>query len=232
MQNFRGAKGGSFKSGLRNTLSHRAGLFHRIWLGFVPAWGIRKKSALKSSWVSETNYQKHGWLVTGNVLLWEIVSTPLMSSDQGWTSFRKVLCQMRCYWAQLAIISTSEFGTVGKGTWRSDDKMWKQVGGIPFFISQCNRMILGPRMNRVLPEVWLSQYSSHLLSVLCWLSSADSSKKLIYWLSMEYHLKIQSSHRRVKRWFYIIIISLAITMCSCTELIQFSLLLLLKMFYF
>lgn len=125
----------------------------------------KKKKCLKSSWVSETNYQEHGWVVTGNALLWEMVSTPLMSSDQGWTSFRKVLHQMRTTTELLS--SACDYFYIWiwngwQGTWKSDDKMCKQVSGVPFFISQCNRMILGPRMNWVLPEVWLGQYSSPL----------------------------------------------------------------------
>lgn len=165
MWNFRCAKEGSLKSGLRNTLSGRAELFHTIWLAFVLGWGIRKKKCLKSSWVSETNYQEHRWVVTGNALLWEMVSTPLMSSDQGWTSFRKVLRQMTTTTELLS--SACDYFYIWiwngwQGTWKSDDKMWKQVSGVPFLISQCNRMILGPRMNWVLPEVWLGQYSSPL----------------------------------------------------------------------
>lgn len=208
------------------------GYFIQFGLGLCQAGESKeKKSALKSSWVSETNYQEHGWLVTGNALLPEMVSTPLMSSDQGWTSFRKVLCQMRSYWAQLVIISTSEFGMVDKEPEKVMTKCESRlVGFLSSSLSVIEWFWAQEWIECCLKCGWVSA-DLHLLSALCWLSSADSSKKLIYWLSMKYHLKIQSSKRKVKRWFYIII-SLAITMCNCTELIQLSLLLLLKMLYF
>lgn len=152
-----------------------------------------------------------------------------MSSDQGWTSFQKIFCQMRSYWAQLAIISISEFGMVDEEPENMMTICESSLVGFLFSsLSVIEWFWAWEWIECCLKCGWVST-ALHLLSALHWLSSADSSKKLVYWLSMKYHLKMQSSNRRVKRWFYIII-SLAITVCSCTELIQLSLLLLLRRF--
>lgn len=138
--------------------------------------------------------------------------------------------QQLSYWAQLVIISTSEFGMVDKEPEKVMTKcesrlvefLFSSLSVIEWFWAQ-------EWIECCLKCGWVST-ALHLLSVLHWLSSADSSKKLIYWLSVKCHLKMQSSNRRGKRWFCILI--MAITMCSCTELIQLCLWLLLKMFYF
>lgn len=172
--------------------------YHLAWIS-TRLGNQGKKSALKSSWVSETNYQEHGWLVTGNALLWEMVSTSLMSSDQGWTSFRMVLCQMRSYWAQLVIISTSEFAMVDK---EREKVMRKYENGLVGFLFLSLSVIVWfwaqEWIECCLKCGWVST-ALHLLSALRWLSSDDSSKKLFYWLAMKYHLKMQSSNRRVKK---------------------------------
>lgn len=139
----------------------------------------------------------------------------------------------RSNWAQLVIICTSEVGMADK----EPENVMKVCESrlVGFFISSLSvvvRMILGSEMNWVLPEEWLSQYSYQLpLSALHRIRGADRSKKLVYWLPMKYDLNMQSSNRRGKRWFYIII-SRAIAVCNCTGLIQLSLLLLLLKFGF
>lgn len=86
------------------------------------------------------------------------------------------------------IISTSEVGMSDK----EPENMMKICESrlVRFLISSLSvivRTILGSEINWVLPEEWLSQYSYQLpLSALHQLRSADSGKKLVYWLSMKY----------------------------------------------
>ena len=169
-----------------------------------------------------------------NALLWEIVNSPKLDVIRSRLDIFQAGCVSddRSYWAQLVIICTSEVGMADK----EPENVMKicesrLVGFLIFSLSLTVRMILGSEMNWVLPEEWLSQYS-YQLSPRCIGSIVLTAVKNLFidcqW-SMTWICSLQI-FRRGKRWFYIII-GLAITVCSCTELIQLPLLLFLKVFF-
>lgn len=119
-------------------------------------------------------------------------------------------------------------GNGWQGTWKHDENLWKQVSG--FLISSLSVIEWFWAQKWIeccLKRGWVST-AINSLSQRCIGSVVLTAVKNLFidcqW-SMTWICSLQTV-RGGKRWFYIII-GLAITACSCTELIQLSLLLLL-----
>lgn len=99
----------------------------------------KKKSALTSSQVNETNDQVHEWLVTGMLYSgkWWILQN-LMSLHQDWTSFRKVLCQTGETTELSLWLFVHQKWEGLTGTWKHAKNLRKQVSGVLYAISECN----------------------------------------------------------------------------------------------
>lgn len=165
-----------------------------------------------------------------NALLWEMVNAPKLDVIRSRLDIFQKGCvsDKRSYWAQLVIICTSELGMADK----EPENVMKICESrlVGFLISSLS--IIERFWAQKLIECFVTSGRAstaiNSLSRCCIDSIVLTAVEYLFidcqW-SMTWKCSLQTV-RGGKRWFYIIV-GLAITMCSCAELIQLSLLLLL-----